>query len=95
MSRLNRYTCQSCRGSIVTVDRDEGTTPFMLLCRATKGCHGHMYSSFYRVDGAPAPQYEWRKATPAEYSASDPAMRQHFDMGGLDIHPLSLEDSNA
>lgn len=95
MARLNRYTCQKCRGSIVTVDADEGTTPFMLGCRATEGCNGDMHSSFYRVAGTPAPQFEWRKATPEEYAAADPAMQQHFDMGGLDIHPLPTGDGSV
>lgn len=88
--RQNRYTCQTCNGSIVTVDRDEGVTPFMICCRATPGCRGAMYSSFYR--GEPGtPTYEWRKATPAEYAKSSPEMREHFDMGGLDIHALPTD----
>ena len=87
--RLNRYTCQKCHEFVVTVDLDEGTTPLMMLCRATKSCNGHMYSSFYRVDGAPEPQYAWRKPTAAEYAAASPAMKQHFDLGGLDIHPFT------
>ena len=32
--RLNIYTCQICRNSIVTVDLVEGVTPFMIGCRA-------------------------------------------------------------
>lgn len=85
--RLNRYTCQKCSGEIVTVDRDEGVTPFMLLCRATADCKGHMYSSFYRgVTGTPT--YEWRKATLTEFQKSSRAMQEHFKMGGLDIHPI-------
>lgn len=85
--RLNRYTCQKCGGQIVTVDRDEGVTPFMLMCRATGGCDGHMYSSMYRgVTGEPT--YEWRKATPEEFAKASIAMKEHFSMGGLDIHPI-------
>lgn len=85
--RLNRYTCQNCGLSIITVDRDHGVTPFMLLCRATEGCRGHMYSSFYKgVQGTPT--FEWRKPTPAEYAAYPEAMREHVDQGGLDIHPI-------
>lgn len=80
----NRYTCRRCGGSIVTMDVDEGTTPFMLNCRATEGCEGTMESSFYKgVDGEP--EFVWRKPTPAEYEAANEAMRHHFDKGGLDI----------
>lgn len=88
--RLNRYICQTCKGQITTVDRDEGVTPFMLGCYATKGCEGSMYSSFYQVsDGDPT--YEWRKASPEEYAAAGPAMRGHFDQGGLNIHPIAAK----
>lgn len=86
-NQLNRYICQKCGGSVITIDRDEGVTPFMILCRATVGCRGHMYSSFYRgVEGEPT--FEWRKPTPTEYAAYSLAMRQHVDQGGLDIHPI-------
>lgn len=94
VGKLNRYTCQTCGGHTITVDRDEGVTPFMLLCRATKDCGGHMYSSFYRdVEGVPT--YEWRKPTPTEYAAMSPAMRDHVDLGGLDIHPIEQPSSRT
>jgi hypothetical protein len=86
-NQLNRYTCRECRGEIITIDRDEGTTPFMLGCRATEGCKGMMQSSFYRgVEGAPT--FEWRKPTPHEFAKSSRAMQDHFNMGGLDIHRI-------
>ena len=31
----NIYTCPKCGGQTVTIDVDEGVTPFMLRCRAT------------------------------------------------------------
>ena len=34
-SKINVYVCQKCGGLTVTVDVDEGVTPFMLGCRAT------------------------------------------------------------
>jgi hypothetical protein len=86
-SQLNRYTCQSCGGVIITIDRDEGVTPFMLACRAKPGCKGEMYSSFYR-DVKGEPTFEWRKPTPDEYAKASPFMQQHFEMGGLDIYPI-------
>lgn len=87
--RLNRYTCQKCGQGIVTIDEDEGVTPFMLACRATKGCDGIMQSSFYRTDESEgAAQFAWRKPSRKEYEASSPGMKQHFDMGGLDIHQI-------
>jgi hypothetical protein len=87
-TRLNKYTCKSCGGEIITIDIDEGTTPFMLLCRVKADCGGHMYSSFYRnVHGKPT--YQWRKPTLTEYRQSSAATKQHYEMGGLGIWPYS------
>src|SRR3974377_965449 len=33
MNGENVYTCRKCGGHTVTVDRDEGVTPFMIGCR--------------------------------------------------------------
>lgn len=55
---LNVYTCDKCRGAMVVVLLDWGTTPFMVDCRATvmpagvkrdRYCRGTMKSHFYRV----------------------------------------------
>ena len=87
--KRNAYTCQTCGGTVITEDRDEGVTPFMLACRATKGCSGMSESHFYRgptvASDKPA-AFIWRKPTPTEYKASSPAMKQHFDQGGLNIY---------
>jgi len=86
--RLNRYTCNACGGHIITVDRDKGVTPFAIDCRATRGCSGDMYSSFYRVSSG-TPTFEWRKPTPEEYAAMSAAGRHHVDQGGLELHPIN------
>jgi hypothetical protein len=92
--KKNRYTCKTCGGNIITVDLDEGTTPFMLGCRATHGCRGMMQSSCYRgVTGEPA--FVWRKPTADEYRCASLGMKEHFDQGGLDIHPITTESINA
>lgn len=86
----NRYTCAECRGSIITEDRDQGTTPFMIDCYATKNCSGSMRSECYCgdfVNSATPATFIWRKPTPEEYAKAHPAMKEHFDMGGLDIYP--------
>lgn len=88
---LNRYTCRKCGGKIVTQDVDEGVTPFMLRCRATKGCIGSMESSCYRGVGADeVPDFIWRKPTPEEYRRATVDMKDHFDQGGLDIFPSEI-----
>lgn len=90
--KRNAYTCQKCKGTIVTVDNDKGTTPFMIECRAKPGCNGDMHSHFYLgsvVSGRLPATFEWRKPTEEEYQKASPGMRAHFDQGGLEIHLLS------
>ena len=92
--KRNAYVCNQCRKHIVTVDRDPGTTPFMLGCRATPQCPGMMRSEFYcgpLVMSEEKPTFEWRKPTDQEYDAASPGMKEHFDRGGLDIHPIKEE----
>ena len=89
--RKNRYVCQTCGQSIVTVDIEEGVTPFMIGCKATKDCDGDMYSSFYGVGQSLEATFEWYKPTdfsqyPEEHRD---AMREHVEMGGLDIRPIN------
>jgi hypothetical protein len=80
--KINIYTCEKCRGHIVTRDRDDGVTPFMIGCRATLGCKGMMKSSFYNVfDQDMAEGWEWYRPTHAE--ALTPAEREHVSKGGL------------
>lgn len=89
MSDKNAYTCERCKQTVVTIDRVEGTTPMMIRCRATKGCQGMMMSSWYMNVPDIEPSFEWRKPTQQEYRKLSPAMKQHIDMGGLDLYPLA------
>jgi hypothetical protein len=89
VGKLNIYTCEKCRGHIVTVDRDEGTTPFMVGCRATEGCSGMMESSFYRVwDQRMAPQFEWYRPDATEVATLKLVARDHVQRGGLLLRAL-------
>lgn len=92
----NKYTCQKCGHHIFTEDRDEGTTPFMIGC-TKEGCGGTMESSCYRgrdIFDEPA-TFIWRKPTRKEYKRASPAMREHFDMGGLDMHPADARPARG
>lgn len=86
---FNAYTCLGCRGTIVTVDRAEGVTPFMLACRATPGCGGFSQSHFYRLpaDHPPA-TFEWYAPSSGQRSRLSPEMRAHVDNGGLLIRAI-------
>jgi len=81
--QINQYTCRECDRNIVTIDVDEGVTPFMLACRATDGCKGMMVSGMYRVDQTLKPQFEWYQPTPKKIKKLNPEMRDHCERGGL------------
>lgn len=91
--KLNIYTCQRCRGHIVTRDIAEGVTPFMLpsyeFCPNKCGGRGDrvtMQSSMYRVwNQSMREDYQWYR--PTEGEAYDPAYRDHVKQGGLIIRP--------
>jgi hypothetical protein len=90
MNKKNVYTCRLCGGSIVTIDIDEGVTPFMIECKANEDCDGVMHSSFYSVDQSLEPEFEWYKPTsfdhyPSEYRKD---MIRHVEDGGLDIRRI-------
>jgi hypothetical protein len=89
--RKNQYVCTACGGSIITVDRDEGTTPFMTDCKTTGGCPGHMQSEFYSptVQGR-EPTHEWYRATEQEIATkkNPAACLQHHKMGGLFLREI-------
>ena len=55
----NWYICKNDH-VLITVDRDQGTTPFMTPCRYP-GCGTSGQSSFYRVDNRVRASHEWYK----------------------------------
>lgn len=86
---INVYVCQKCRQGVVTIDRDEGATPFLIRCVSSKGCDGMAQSELYSVPQDLNPSYEWRRPTKTEYYKLDKATRaEHVDRGGLLLYPL-------
>jgi len=88
-NKINVYTCQSCSHQLVTIDLEEGTTPFMVRCEL---CKGDAYSSFYKVPEGLIPTHEWYKPTLKELKklyGNKPnvlaGMKEHVKMGGLDL----------
>ena len=78
--RLNLYNCAKCGNTIITIDVDDGVTPFMLVCKKHGGCSdGMMTSSMYNVPPMYTPSHEWYK--PA-IGTSD-ADSDHVKQGGL------------
>jgi hypothetical protein len=78
----NMYVCERCAGHIVTVDLEEGVTPFLIKCEATAGCSGMMKSSMYRVyDQSVRASHEWYR--PTLVMRLDAWEQEHVKKGGL------------
>lgn len=93
--RENVYTCPVCSGHTVTIDRDEGVTPFMIGCRASGkvgDCNGKAESSFYppgpRPDHIPAPSWEWYKPDQTKFDTLSRWELEHVAKGGLLIRKI-------
>ena len=84
----NRYVCDTCGKGVITVTLDDGTTPFMIRCRATEGCKGMMQSSFYNIPQNLTAQFEWFK--PAWLKGYSREMKEYIRKGGLDLREVSL-----
>lgn len=92
--KRNIYTCDRCHGHVVTWDRDDGVTPFMITCRAGDGCRGMMTSSMYRVfDQTMRPGFEWYR--PASAAGLAAAVRDHVERGGLLLRPFDGDNPPA
>jgi hypothetical protein len=89
--KKNIYVCGVCHGHIVTVDRDPGVTPFIILCKATENCRGEMHSSMYRVfDQSIGADHEWYRPDGVDgLSAQEIA---HVDRGGLLLRRLACQE---
>jgi hypothetical protein len=94
--RLNVYTCRKCKRHTVTVDVDEGVTPFLIQCRQgpRRRCTGMAVSSFYPRGPKPPhigePQWEWYKPSDEQlnklyFGDVLDQMREHVEKGGLDL----------
>jgi hypothetical protein len=92
VGKKNIYTCHTCGGHIVTVDKDHGVTPFMLRCASAQvtGCSGTMRSSMYRVfDQKIRASHEWYKPSVVEEAALSLSVQEHTRKGGLLLRPLA------
>lgn len=82
IGRKNIYVCEECRGHIVTMDLEDGVTPFLIGCQVTEECSGMMKSSMYRVyDQSMKAGYFWAK--PESLDDLSPGERAHVENGGL------------
>jgi hypothetical protein len=87
--KKNLYHCDTCQKEIVTIDSDNGVTPFMLLCRATPRCNGMMTSSFYKCNQSLVATFEFYR--PETIKGLDRATQEHVKQGGLLLRPMTGE----
>jgi len=85
----NAYTCTTCRDQIITVNLEDGTTPFMICCRK---CDGAMHSAFGQVPLGNQPTHGWHKPKGDEYDHLDRLEKDHVDKGGLLLRELTPEE---
>lgn len=85
--KINVYVCPQGHQTI-TIDKDEGTTPFKLGCR-TPNCGQLATSQFYQVDQSLMPEYEWYKPTDIKKVAKN--LKEHVRMGGLIIRKIQTK----
>lgn len=83
--KKNVYICEKCGHGFVSIDLDEGVTPFMTGCLRI-GCDGWAASTFYRLDPLlkdSPPALEWYRPVSPEIEQLKPAARFHVEKGGL------------
>lgn len=89
--KKNVYKCDGCGKLLVTVDRDDGTTPFMIRCRATTGCTASMISACYRVPQELEPSHHWIRLTDEEATREGHDGQRHHHLGGLFLRAIDVE----
>lgn len=84
--RKNRYHCLECEWSLVTIDRDSGTTPTQIGCRA---CGAPAMSSFYPLAVQHLPALgQWIR--PGSLEDVPEAYHNHIMKGGLVLADVKL-----
>ena len=87
--QINAYTCIKCGEDTVTVNRDEGVTPFIIGCRAgfPDTCNGEARSQCYNVSQALVPTHVWYRPDEAETKRLEKrhgeVTGEHIRQGGL------------
>lgn len=85
MNRINAYDCSNCDYQIITIDRDEGTTPFMITCPK---CKEMAMSNFYRVAQNLAPTHEFYRPNQEEYDTLLGEEKEYIGKGGLILREI-------
>lgn len=79
-NKINIYVCSNCNKRTITIDKDDGTTPFMASCPE---CKSIAFSSFYNVDQDLIPTHEWYRPEEKELENLDEETQEYVNNGGL------------
>ena len=93
-NKINAYICEKCRQATVTVNACDGTTPFMIQCRANNiGCGSMAQSSMYQNSQDLLPKWEWYRPGADALSKMDSDTQEHVRRGGLILRKLSAGEA--
>lgn len=89
--KINAYTCEKCARKIITINLDDGVTPFMTGCPY---CGSPAQSAFYRVPQTMSASHEWYLPGAEEIAAMKkyPELLQtveHIGRGGLMLRKIT------
>lgn len=97
--RINGYRCQTCGYLTVTIDVDQGVTPFMIDCPGgARSCGAVAVSLGYPKDIPPhwaEPKYEWYRPSLAWARRKGPDMLNHVQRGGLVFRKREMSQVEA
>lgn len=86
--KKNAYQCEECASWIVTIDREQGVTPFMVGCGK---CGAMAQSKMYRVSCSMEPTHEWFRPETLEGLSQWSA--DHVRNGGLLLRRIGGGDA--
>ena len=86
--KKNSYKCRKCDTITITVDRDQGTTPFIMRCPE---CNGEAESSLYRTFQRAIPTHEWYHPTEEEYAKLSIIEKDHVDTFSLLLRKIEVQ----
>lgn len=92
--KINVYSC-TCGHRMVTIDREDGTTPGGMRCKGRR-CHELAWSNWYAAwCQVLTPTHEFIRPDAATYAKLDGPARDHVDQGGLILRRIRKEAADA
>jgi len=88
IGKKNRYSCIACKNKTITIDVDEGVTPFMIEC-FTDGCDKFATSAMYMCPQDLPATHEWYAPDRKERRRLRGGEKEHVEQGGLLLRPIT------